>query len=87
MKTNEIKADFFEPANENLKVLKAMQKKAEQRGYNTTAQSITLEIQLLKRQKVLIYEALVFYQNSGNFSQNQSIDDYQTLINNLDNGK
>lgn len=85
MKTNEIKADFFEQSNENLSVLKAMQKKAEQRGHNAISEVLALEIQLLKRQKVLIYEALVYAQNNRAFSQ--SIDDYQTLIKNLDNGK
>jgi hypothetical protein len=85
MKTNEIKADFFEQSNENLSVLKAMQKKAEQRGHNAISEVLALEIQLLKRQKVLIYEALVYAQNSNAFLL--QIDDLQTLIKNLDNGK
>jgi hypothetical protein len=85
MDPNEIKADFFEQSNENLSVLKAMQKKAEQRGHNAISEVLAIEIQLLKRQKVLIYEALVYSQNNPSFSQ--SIDDYQTLIKNLDNGK
>jgi hypothetical protein len=85
MKTNEIKADFFEPANENLTVLKAMQKKAEQIGHHAISEVLAIEIQLLKRQRVLIYEALVYAQHNPAFSQ--SIDDYQILIKNLDNGK
>jgi hypothetical protein len=85
MKTNEIKADFFEPANENLSALKSMQKKAERRGHHAIGEVLALEIQLLKRQKVLIYEALVCAQNNPAFMQ--SIDDFQELIKNLDNGK
>jgi hypothetical protein len=85
MKTNEIKADFFETANDNLHLLKAMQKKAERRGHNAISEVLALEIQLLKRQKVLIYEALVCAQNSNAFLL--QIDDLQTLIKNLDNGK
>jgi hypothetical protein len=85
MNPNEIKADFFEQSNENLNVLKAMQKKAEQRGHNAISEVLALEIQLLKRQKVLIYEALVYAQNSNAFLL--QIDDLQTIIKNLDNGK
>jgi hypothetical protein len=85
MNPNEIKADFFEQSNENLSVLKAMQKKAEQRGHHAISEVLALEIQLLKRQKVLIYEALVYAQNSNAFLL--QIDDLQTLIKNLDNGK
>jgi DNA replication initiation complex subunit (GINS family) len=85
MKTDEIKADFFEQSNENLSALKAMQKKAEQRGHFAISEVLAIEIQLLKRQKVLIYEALVYAQNSNAFLL--QIDDLQTLINNLDNGK
>jgi hypothetical protein len=85
MKTDEIKADFFEQSNENLSVLKAMQKKSEQRGHFAISEVLAIEIQLLKRQKVLIYEALVYAQNSNAFLL--QIDDLQTLIKNLDNGK
>jgi hypothetical protein len=86
MKTqNEIETNFFETANDNLHLLKSMQKKAEQRGHFAISEVLALEIHLLKKQKVLIYEALVYAQNSNAFLL--QIDDLQTLINNLQNVK
>ena len=85
MKQNEINADFFEQSKENLVLLKSMQKKAEQRGHFAISEVLALEIHLLKKQKVLIYEALVYAQNSNAFLL--QIDDLQTLLKNLDNGK